>query len=249
MKNRILIANGHRVLTKTKNQKIELGKSLLIVFGAVFLFTAPFVHMLFPKENRVVELFKTDLYKTTIKPIELRILENRKRYDTSQISAKEYIDQNDLLISKFNEVNKQNKILIEQTIDKNRFFGWRSVRSFFIGFGIRIVIVFLTLILTFTISLIKIQDVYLKKAFRFLEISCWGLSVYLLVWCFWKDQDFPLSAYRLAVVCGSVLIGSGMVYFVSYKQKRKNIESEEKIKFRNETQLIFEELKEELLSK
>jgi len=53
----------------------------------------------------------------------------------------------------------------------------------------------------------------------------------------------------LAVVCGSVLIGSGMVYFVSYKQKRKNIESEEKIKFRNETQLIIEELKEELLSK
>lgn len=204
--------------TKTKK---GIGKSIIYVLlfiASVLLFTAPLAHMEFSKVNLTVKKEKKALKERLITPLEAKIAFNRVEYDLNNISAINYIKQNDVLVNELKKAKKKYTNLSKTLVDKYRVFGWKTLRMFLIGFGIRLPFLLFSIIISFLILKINTNDSNLKRSFVFLQIASYTISFYVLVWCFWYSQDYPLSSYRWVVIGISVLASISTVYFIKYRK-------------------------------
>lgn len=184
----------------------------MLVVGAILIFMAPLVHIYFPKKNQVVEDYKSQLeLKTSL--IDNQIEELRKQhYETN----KTYFDQLDKLTALKKQTSESNKKLIKQKVDDNRFFGWKTKRSFLIGFGIRAPYLFFTIFISILIAQIKNTDKIFKVFLGFFQTALCGISLYVLVWCFWTTQDYPFDAYKYAILTTCVIVAIASVLFITH---------------------------------
>jgi len=207
-----------KTLERTKNQ---LGAKtiyhLIILIGAILIFIAPLVHVYISKDNPSVVAYKKEL-SLKEKKYDNELIELRKKYDKRLLSAEKFIIQNDNLKALLTvQINKNNKLLKEK-VDENRIFGWKTLRVFLVGFGIRLPYLLFSLIISFLIFKIKTDDKTLKKAFVYLQIGAYTTTFYNLAWCFWYSQDYPLETYRYAIIIVSALVATSVVYFISYRE-------------------------------
>lgn len=193
--------------------------NILLIIGVIIIFIAPFIHIEFDKKNKVVDSYKVSLEAKLIKPIEKSLNQTHVKYEKKEISAEDYINKRNNLESKLIQVKKEYKDLVKQKQNENRIFGWLTTRKFLIGFGIRIPYLLFSLIISYLISIINTRDKFLKNTFVFLQISCYSISAYVIIWCFWYSQDYPISSYRFIILFISCLISISIYYFIKYTKQ------------------------------
>lgn len=198
--------------TKTKN-RIEgtIVKNRLILFigiflGALIILVAPLVHISFPKKNQVVEQYK-EVLNQPVHKLKAKIVDLRSSYDEGGIPASEYIIENDKLNITLTELLATNKSLVKTKVDEARVFGWTTTRKFIIGFGIRLPFLIFSIIISMLIARDQTRVKNLKKAFFILQSACYTISFYVIIWCFWYVQDYPLEVYWFAMLTFCVVAG------------------------------------------
>ncbi|MDB0610936.1 hypothetical protein PL371_03425 [Tenacibaculum maritimum] len=161
-------------------------------------------------------MYKKELEKE-VDSIDKELVSYREKYDNGNISAENYIEINDILSKRKEEIILRNKKLIKLKVDKERFFGWKTIRKFYVGLGVRLPFLFMSIIISFLIFKLETKDKYLKRALFFLQTSCYGLSFYYMLWVFWYSQDYSIVAYRWFFIAFSLSSAAATVYFISYR--------------------------------
>lgn len=195
------------------------GINFLLIFGAIIIFIAPLIHIEFSKKNELVENYKSKLKNTLIAPFDLKISQNEKAYTQKKISAETYISNSKSLQKEVLKVKKQYTTLIRKKQDENRIFGWLTLRKFLNGFGIRLPYLIFSLIISYLIGLVKTENNNLKKSFFFLQITCYTITGYVIIWCFWYLQDYSISSYRVTILILSALVSTAGYYLIKYKNE------------------------------
>lgn len=203
-------------ITQEKMKSLKGTNNFLLIIGVMILFIAPLIHIEFDKKNHKVEAYKAKVNKQILKPIEESLKTLRLGYEQRKISAENYITNKDKLDLKLLKAQQEYKKLVEIEKNKNRVFGWLTTRKFLIGFGIRFPYLLFSLIISYLISLINTKDKSLKRAFTFLQLALYTISGYVIIWCFWYSQDYPLSSYRFVAILLSALVSFLLYYFIRY---------------------------------
>lgn len=179
------------------------------------IFIAPLLHIEFSKKNPVVEKYKSEL-ESSVTALDKGIVSLRSQYDNGTIAAKEYFDQYDELVAQRAVQKAENKVLLKEKVDSERVFGWLTTRIFLVGFGIRLPYLLFSIIISLLIARIHTRDDNLLRTFFFLQMSCYAIAAYELVWVFWNFQDYPLETYRIAIVFLCIVVGFLCAYAFKY---------------------------------
>lgn len=179
------------------------------------IFIAPIAHIEFPKQNKSITEFKNELNRE-IEIIDLKLSDVRNKYDNERITAKEFIDKTDELRLQKISLSTNNALLIKEKVDIERVFGWKNLRIFLVGFGIRLPYLLFSVIISFLIFQFNTKNKNLQRVFFLLQILCYTISFYVLIWCFWYSQDFPLSTYRIVAFLLAFLLALSSIYGVRY---------------------------------
>jgi len=191
-------------------------RNIFLIIGAVLLFIAPFIHIEFSKKNFVVEDYKIEKEKQIITPVKKTLTTLKQNYSKGSIIAEDYILEYDRLNVELEKAKTKYNELVRSKENEERVLGWLTIRSFLIGFGIRLPYLLFSLIISYLISIINTKDVSLKRTFTFLQMVCYTISGYVLIWCFWYSQDYPLSSYRLIAIVISALVSLSLYFFIKY---------------------------------
>ncbi len=189
---------------------------LILLIGALSILIAPFIHIFFNKKNPKIESEKKEKYSELVAPVNQEIKDNRSMYDNKIISAEDYIVKNDLLIKKLAKVEKEYHLTVKQIANKHTFFTWKTPRAFLLAMGTRLPYLLFSMIISYLIFLVKNQDKSLQKALNILQIILYTISFYLIVWCFWNYQDYPLKFYMYIILFVSLLFSISFVYYMKY---------------------------------
>ncbi|WP_299242990.1 hypothetical protein [uncultured Aquimarina sp.] len=204
--------------TETKNLILPI----FILLGAVIIFTAPLLHIYFPKkQNNQIE-FEAKINDFNEEK-DLALCDLKRQFETDQISSYEYIN----LLEAF-QIDKdvENDLLdyeLDKIVDNNRVFGFRSLRVFLIGFGIRLpYILFSAIILFFVLySREKLKkNIYLYNAVRFLYSIAFLISFYMTIW-FLLPRDLPVTAYHILIGFLATLSSVCSIFLLKYYYSRK----------------------------
>mgnify|MGYP006924537221 CR=1 FL=1 len=197
----------------TKFQKIIIFS--IILTGALIILVAPLIHMKFPVRNQEIVDYKNSLASKEKKIIS-KIQTLKTKYQSKEISAENYIIKQEKLAKEIEESINFNKTLLAKKIDSQRLFGWSSTRKFLIGFGIRLPYLILSLIISILVVENKRSHSGFKNGFFILQISCFAMAFYQLIWCFWSSDDFPMEVYWYAFLIFSIAIAVISSYFFRY---------------------------------
>ncbi len=229
---------------KMKNQ---IGiRNIFLIIGAILLFIAPFIHIEFSKKNSIVEKYKTETKKEIIIPIKNSIKELKQNYSKGNIVAENYILEYDKLSNELENAETKYNKLVQIKKDEERILGWLTIRSFLVGFGIRLPYLLFSLIISYLISIINTKEKSLKRTFTLLQLTCYTISGYVIIWCFWYSQDYPLSSYRFVALAISALVSFSLYFFI--KSRRDSlVQKLERLKhvIRNLFDFILMDSKEE----
>ena len=179
------------------------------------IFIAPLVHIYFPKKNPDIEDYRADLQVSVI-DLGNEITSIRSEYDQGLITANEYFNKYDNLIIDKEKAESENRSLLNDKVDSERVFGWKTIRIFLVGFGIRLPYLLFSIIISLLIARIRTRDINLSRTFFFLQTSCYSIATYELVWVFWDSQDYPIDTYRVAIIAMCVLVGFLCTYAFRY---------------------------------
>lgn len=186
---------------------------------------APLLHIGFPKQNPVVEAYSNELDKSVqIFDDELILL--RSQYDNKEISAETYILLTDSVKEKRASQESVNDELYDLKVEKERVFGWKTWRIFLIGFGIRVVYLFFSIMISILIILfVKPKKGALRNSLITLQVFCYTISIYVITWVFWPSQDYPIETYWIFMVIGSAILSLALVKFLMwYRFKVERLE-------------------------
>lgn len=177
---------------------------------------APLVHIGFPRQNAKVESYSKELDRS-IQIFDDELILLRAQYDNKEISAETFISLTDSVKEKRASQEKVNEKLYDEKVEQERVFGWKTWRVFLIGFGIRIVYLFFSIIITLlTVFFIKPEKGKLKNSLITLQVFCYSISFYVLIWVFWPSQDYPIETYWVAMSLGSVILSIALVSFLMW---------------------------------
>lgn len=212
MKNQIQMTDTKKILT-----------SILIILGAVIIFTAPLLHISFPKTPEYQARFesKIDRFNTT-KDAELCVL--KEELSLNKISPLDYIEKAELFeINRKVETDLLNYQL-DNLIDENRIFGFRSTRILLIGFGIRLPYILFSIIILFFFLYSKEklrQNLYLYRSVIILYSISFLISFYMIIW-FLLPRDLPVTAYHLLIGLLTLLSTTCSIYMIKYYYNRRS---------------------------
>lgn len=183
----------------------------IIICSMIVINIAPFIHIDFPKKSN--EVIRIEQKISDFKSQSNLDLEKiRKQYDIKNITAEKYIEQLDSLTEIHSSTLLSLKSELKTTIDTNRVFGFRSIRTFLIGFGIRLPYLFFSfsILSLFLYSRNKLsQNKNLFIAVKILYNSSFLISFYLLAWFIIPRQDYSPKAYYLMI--GLISITSSFI--------------------------------------
>lgn len=206
---------------KNQTNNIRWLTSTLVLMGAI-IFIAPLVHIDFPRKTAAVAAYEEELARE-VSVLENDILALKDQYKGGQLDAVTYIVLSEDIRKQLRMQRQVNETLLKEKIDSQRVFGWESPRIFLIGFGIRLPYLLFSVIISLLIFRIRTRDRYLSRAFFFLQVLCYTIALYELVWCFWYSQDYPLETYRVAIIGICLLFAVFAINMVKYINKRARI--------------------------
>ena len=189
--------------------------------GAI-IFIAPLVHIDFPRKTASIASYEEDLVRE-VSVLENDLRELKDQYGGGQIDAVTYIVLSEDIREQLRKERQANEALLTAKIDSERVFGWETPRIFLIGFGIRLPYLLFSVIISLLILRIRTRDRYLSRAFFFLQVLCYTIALYELVWCFWYSQDYPLETYRVAIIGMCLIIAVFAINLVKYINNRARI--------------------------
>jgi predicted PurR-regulated permease PerM len=167
----------------------------MIILGAIPFFIAPFIHIIMPKKSQEVKEYIK--YVDNLKDEQKTSLENLKESSLANgISLQKYLNQESKLLNAHSFTNTKVEKKLLKLRQNQMAFGFRTMRVFLIGFGTRIVILFLAIILLFSFY---VQDEGIKKVIRYISYSFIGVGLYLNIWFLWDGHDYPQSYFYLAI--------------------------------------------------
>ncbi len=204
--------------TKTKNQTEtrNLFYSYIIGLLAILIFIAPLVHVNFSKKNDEVTAYEKKLSKESLLISDELERFNLKSSEDPVIAS--FLSEQNEIVNKLESVKSANKKKLSQFKEEKRVFGWLTVRSFLVGFGVRIPYLLFAIIISFIVYKSKPETKLLKRSYTFLQVSTYSISFYHLVWCFWYSQDYPLSSYKYLAITLCVLFSIGVVYYIQHRR-------------------------------
>ena len=222
-----MIKSNSKKAEKTKNQiETTINLHIVVILGAILIFIAPLLHIDLPTTNSKVDSFKV-AYQEKFDAIKVKKALIRNQYDSKIITGDQKILNDDLLKVEEDRLQADYKIKLNDIINQNRVFGWKTLKKFLIGFGVRLPYLFFTLLIVYLIKLINTEDKYLKRTFTFVTISLFTISFYQLIWVFWDKQDFPKGYYYITALflgfTASIIAVSFLKYRVTLETKFKNI--------------------------
>ncbi|WP_281991556.1 hypothetical protein [Aquimarina aggregata] len=205
----------------TETKKIII--SFFILVGAVIIFTAPLLHIGFPKTPDYQKRFedKIDSFNE-IKDAELCDL--KEALSQKKISPLDYIEEIELFgVNRRVETDLLNYQL-DNLIDNNRVFGFRSMRIFLIGFGIRLPYILFSFVILFFFLYSKKKlktSIYLYRGVVVLYSISFFISFYLIIW-FLLPRDLPITAYHFLIGILALLGSILSIYFSKYYFNRRS---------------------------
>ena len=195
---------------KTKNPTREIGGwaiKLVIIIGAIPFFIAPFIHIVMPKKSKEVKEYVN--YLNSIEKQQATSLEKLKKNSLAKgLSLQKYFLEESKLLDSYKSINTKNKKKFRELRESQTVFGFKTMRIFFIGFGTRIVILFLAIVLLLSFY---VRDKGLKNVLMYISYSFIGVGLYLNIWFLWDGHDYPQSFYYLAIGIMTV-IGTIITY-------------------------------------
>lgn len=205
----------------TETKKVLI--SILITIGAVIIFTAPLLHIKFPKTPEYQARFKDKINLFSEKK-DKELCNLKEKYIQGLITPKEYIERTDLL-----QIDRQVQLgmleyQLRNLIDENRIFGFRSTRIFLIGFGIRLpYILFSTIILFFFLySRDRLKNnKYLYRSVQLLYTISFLISFYMTIW-FLLPRDMSVTWYHILIGTLSILSTAFSIFIVKYYFNKKS---------------------------
>ncbi|MFD2589687.1 hypothetical protein ACFSTE_02525 [Aquimarina hainanensis] len=205
----------------TETKKILI--AILMVIGAVIIFTAPLLHIVFPKKPEYQVNFEDKINKfNKIKDAELCDLKEKQLKGI--ITPLEYIEQAESF-----QVDRETQTALlnyqlKNLINDNRIFGFKNMRIFLIGFGIRLPYIFFSTIILFFFlySRDKLKsNIYLYHSVRILYTISFLISFYMTIW-FLLPRDLPVTLYHLLIGTLSVLSTISSILIIKYYYNKKS---------------------------
>lgn len=206
-------------MTETKKTFI----SIIIIIGAVTIFTAPLLHIFFPKKPDYQVNFESKIDKFN------------KDKDLEFCALEESLNQGEITPAEF--IKREKQFLIDRAvseelldyqlgnlIDENRIMGWRSIRMFLIGFGIRLPYLFFSsiILIFFFYSKEKLkEDILLYRATKLLYTMSFLISFYMTIW-FVLPRDLPKPLYHLLISVLSIASSICAFYCIRYYYNKKS---------------------------
>ncbi|KAA1243345.1 hypothetical protein [Aquimarina sp. RZ0] len=197
--------------------------SIFIMLGAVVIFTAPLLHISFPKipEYKVQFEGKIDRFNK-VKNAELCNL--KEELLLNKISPIDYIEQVELF-----EINREIEAdllnyQLDNLIDENRIFGFKSMRIFLIGFGIRLPYILFSFVILFFFLYSKEKlkkSIYLYRAIIILYSISFFISFYLIIW-FLLPRDLPIPVYHILIGSLTILSTFTSIFLIKHYYNRKS---------------------------
>lgn len=190
--------------------------------GAVIIFTAPLVHIYFPKKPDNVKNFENGIKKYE-ESIVLDLSELKTKYSIGEISASKYISNRELIEQSFKIQSEKLYTELDIIVDSNRVFGFRTLRTFLIGMGIRLPLILYSFIVLFLVLYSKEKlkkNLYLYKAVRLLYTLSFLISFYLVAWFMIPKSkgigDFTNEFYYYLIGAISILATFSSIFAVKY---------------------------------
>lgn len=137
-------------------------------------------------------------------------------YRNSDSPASEYFTIMEPLQSKLEALQAANEKALDLKVDSERYWGWKTKRTFWIGFGVRLPLLIMAIIISMLIANRQSDQRYRSKALFWLQVSCYGVALYQVIWCFWYAQDYPLSTYWYALLLFTLSVGVFVTYQFRY---------------------------------
>ncbi len=195
---------------------------IALLLGTIGIFMAPLVHIWFPKTNPEVEK-----YKEVLEAGEQQVLSDitalRSSYSNGKLTAVSYVEALHSLQDRLNYLSTRNKDLLARKVDSERIFDWKTTRVFLVGLGIRLPYLFFSILVSLLLFKLNIKDKNLNRVSFFLQISCFTISFYEIIWVFWNAQDYPLETYRVAILVACTLPALICFYALRHLfEKRRN---------------------------
>ncbi|WP_271783642.1 hypothetical protein [Aquimarina algiphila] len=205
----------------TESKKIFI--PILIIVGAVIIFTAPLLHINFPKKQNNQVLFEDKINNfNEVKDDELCNL--KQALAQNEITPLEYIEQLESFEISRGVTSDLLDYELDNIIDENRVFGFKSMRLFLIGFGIRLPYIFFSFIILFFFLYSKDKlkaDISLYHSVRILYSISFLISFYMTIW-FLLPRDLPVTAYHILI--GLLAISSTVcsIFLTKYYYNKKS---------------------------
>jgi len=165
-------------------------------------------------DEATLELERSILNNVT--NLESQISKIKLDYKNGLITPIEFIERRDVADEKLNNLKMANEVSLIDLEKSRRFLGWRSERTFWVGFGVRFPLFVMAIIISILISNRQSDQKYRNSALFWLQATCYGMAFYQIIWCFWFSQDYPLSTYWLALFGFSLLAGTFITYQFRY---------------------------------
>lgn len=186
------------------------------------IFTAPLVHIYFPKKTDNVENFEKEIKKYQ-ESIALELSDLKNSYSIGKLSASKYISDRESIEQSFKIQSEKLNVELDAIVDSNRVFGFRTLRTFLIGIGIRLPLILYSFIVLFLVLYSKDKlktNPYLYKAVSLLYTLSFLISFYLVAWFMIPRSkgkgDFTNEFYYYLIGAISILATLISIYTVKY---------------------------------
>lgn len=171
------------------------------------MFIVVFIHIGLPKvSDEVLEYARymknyAESEKITLAALKNYALEN-------DMPIRDYHNLETVITKEFTRIEIEHDNILDQKVDKHRVVGFKSLRVFLIGFGIRSVLLFLAILLFISYY---IKDKGLLKIINWAALCFVAQGLFINNWFLLDEADYEPYVYYITISIMS-LLGAYLVY-------------------------------------
>lgn len=235
---------------KTKTRKF---KGILLITGMVVFvittFTIPFLQVFFPVRSHTVEVAMDalEINENKIEHAESELRSTILGFHSNKIDEHELKHKIKKFVPLILDLEKESEVLTSKLKiekDKDKVFGFRTMKVFFANLGMPLVSFLLGFLLLILYN--KEVDFFLKKvifAFGFIGTMS---GLFYVIWVFYPEGDLPLNTYLFMQFFFSI-IGAFIAFLVG-KYFFNILQINLKIKIQNLLSFITKDIKRKYIS-
>ncbi|WP_438711130.1 hypothetical protein ACSTS3_21620 [Aquimarina muelleri] len=231
---------------KTKSILFSIGIMLFILVT----FITPFIEVFFPVKSESV-IKATKAYEE-VNNFKIREEEKLRSlvydYYANSISSQSFKSKINKCIPLIKDLQSKSEVLhsnLQEAKDKDRVFGFRTLKVFFANLGMPVVSVFLGFFLLILFN--KEQDLFFRKVILAFSFVGTITGLFYVVWVFYPQGDLPETTYVIMQL--SFAIFGALVAFIVGKYFFALSQINLKIKIQDLLSFITNDIKRKYISK